>query len=260
MPLVKSDFRRGVLTLTLADVENRNALSEALVGELLEAMDTAEADPKVRVIVLTNEGPVFCAGADLRQKSSGEAPANAAPLKRASASELFARFRNSPKPWVGRLAGHCVAGGIGIAAAMDISVAADDIRFGFTEVRLGVSPAMISVICLPKMREADARAAFLRGNRFGAAEAARLGLINTALPRTQLDAEVAQVVDDLLRGGPGAIAATKEVLGKVPQMNYDDAAAWTAGLSARLFRSEEGREGMAAYLGKRDAAWVPGND
>ncbi len=272
MPLVKSDFRRGVLTLTLADVDNRNALSVQLVGELLEAMDAAEADPQVRVIVMTNEGPVFCAGADLRQKSSPEAATDpapdaapdaaqgAAPPRRAGASELFARFRNSPKPWVGRLAGHCVAGGMGLAAAMDISVAADDIKFGFTEVRLGVSPAMISVICLPRMREADARSAFLRGNRFGAAEAARLGLINTALPRDQLDAEVAQVVDDLLRGGPGAIAATKPVLGRVPQMSYDDAAAWTAELSAGLFRSDEAREGMAAYLGKRDPAWVPGKD
>ncbi len=264
MPLVKSDFRRGVLTLTLADVDNRNALSVQLVGELLQAMDAAEANPQVRVIVLTNEGPVFCAGADLRQKTAPDAAPDAAhgaaPPRRASASELFARFRNSPKPWVGRLAGHCVAGGMGLAAAMDISVAADDIKFGFTEVRLGVSPAMISVICLPKMREADARAAFLRGNRFGAAEAARLGLINTALPRDQLDAEVAQVVDDLLRGGPGAIAATKQVLGRVPQMSYDDASAWTAELSAGLFRSDEGREGMAAYLGKRDAVWVPGSD
>lgn len=257
MPLVKSGFHSGVLTLTLADVGNRNALSVALVGELLDAMDAAEADPEVRVIVMTNEGPVFCAGADLRQKSAADvAPA----VKRASASELFARFRNSPKPWVGRLAGHCVAGGMGLAAAMDISVAADDVKFGFTEVRLGVSPAMISVICLPKMREADARAAFLRGNRFDAAEAVRLGLINTALPRGQLDAEVAQVVNDLLRGGPGAIAATKQVLNKVPQMNYDDASAWTAELSAGLFKSDEGREGMAAYLGKRNAAWVPVRD
>lgn len=260
MPLVKSDFSRGVLTLTLADAENRNALSLQLVGELLEAMDAAEADPQVRVIVMTNEGTVFCAGADLRQKSAPDAAPGAKPLKRASGSELFARFRNSPKPCVGRLAGHCVAGGIGLAAAMDISVAADDIKFGFTEVRLGLSPAMISVICLPKMREADARAAFLRGNRFGAAEAARLGLINTAVPRDQMDAEVAQVVDDLLRGGPGAMAATKQVLNRVPQMGYDDASAWTAELSARLFKSDEGREGMAAYLGKRDAAWVPGKD
>ena len=256
MSLVKTAFLRGVLTLTLSDVANRNALSLQLVSDLLEAIDAAEADPQVRVVVLTNEGGVFCAGADLRQQSAG----SAAPLKRASMPELFSRFRNSPKPWVGRLAGHCVAGGMGLAAAMDISVAADDIKFGFTEVRIGVSPAMISVVCLPKMRAADARAAFLRGNRFGAAEAVRLGLINTAVPREHLDAEVAQVVDDLLRGGPQALAATKQVLNQVPQMNYDDASVWTGELSARLFKSDEGREGMAAYLGKRDAAWVPASE
>jgi methylglutaconyl-CoA hydratase len=253
MSLVKTNIQRGVMTLTLADVDNRNALSLQLVSDLLEAIDAAEADPKVRVVVLTNEGSVFCAGADLRQQSAGAT----APLKRASMPELFSRFRHSPKPWVGRLAGHCVAGGMGLAAAMDISVAADDVKFGFTEVRIGVSPAMISVICLPKMRAADARAAFLRGNRFSAAEAARLGLINTAVARGQLDAEVALVVDDLLRGGPEALAATKQVLNQVPQMNYDDASVWTGELSARLFKSDEGREGMAAYLGKRDASWVP---
>ncbi|MBC7437324.1 MAG: enoyl-CoA hydratase/isomerase family protein [Bdellovibrionales bacterium] len=260
MSLVNTHLHRGVLTLTLADAANRNALSLQLVSDLLGAIDAAEADPQVRVMVLTNEGSVFCAGADLRQQSAAgvSAASNpAAPLQRASMPELFSRFRNSPKPWVGRLAGHCVAGGMGLAAAMDISIAADDIKFGFTEVRIGVSPAMISVICLPKMRAADARAAFLRGNRFDAAEAARLGLINTAVPRGQLDAEVAQVVDDLLRGGPEAIAATKQVLNQVPQMNYDDASAWTAELSARLFKSDEGREGMAAYLEKRDAVWVP---
>ncbi len=260
MTLVKSGFKRGVLTLTLSDVDSRNALSLQLVGELLAAMDAAEAGPAVRVIELTNEGPVFCAGADLRQMSAADVAADAPPIKRATASALFARFRNSPKPYVGRLAGHCVAGGMGLAAAMDISVAADDIKFGFTEVRLGVSPAMISVICLPKMREADARAAFLRGNRFDAIEAVRLGLINSAVPRALLDAEVEQVVDDLLRGGPQAIAATKQVLNQVPQMSYGEASAWTAELSARLFNSEEGREGMAAYLGKREAAWVPADE
>ena len=110
---------------------------------------------------------------------------------------------------------------------------------------------MISVLCLPKMRAGDARAAFLRGNRFLAPEAARIGLINTAVPAEDLDAEVDAAVQDLLAGGPEAIAANKELLAQVPQMSTDDAFAWTAELSADLFRGDEAAEGMAAFLEKR---------
>jgi methylglutaconyl-CoA hydratase len=191
---------RGVLTVTLADEANRNALSTQLVGELSDALDAADADPGVRVVVLTNRGRVFCAGADLSERSAG-AP-GAGPDDRPAAvrrpEDLFGRFARSPKPYVGRIAGHCVAGGMGLAAAMDISIAADDAKFGFTEVRVGVAPAVISVVCLPKLRSADARAAFLRGTRFPAAEAARIGLINSAVPAGRLDDEVAAAVDDLL--------------------------------------------------------------
>jgi methylglutaconyl-CoA hydratase len=165
--------------------------------------------------------------------------------------------RRSPKPYIGRIAGHCVAGGIGLAASLDISVAVDDAKFGFTEVRLGLTPAMISVVCLPKMRPAEARAAFLRGNRFSAAEAARLGLINAAVPADELDAEVDAIVADLLLGGPEALAASKQLLSEVPGMPVDEAFGWTAELSGRLFTSAEGREGMTAYLEKRPPSWAP---
>jgi methylglutaconyl-CoA hydratase len=145
---------------------------------------------------------------------------------------------------------------MGLAAAMDISIAADDARFGFTEVRVGVAPAVISVVCLPKLRPADARAAFLRGTRFPAAEAARMGLINTAVPVDRLDDEVAAVVTDLLAGSPGAIAASKRLLAEVPGMPVDEAFRWTGDLSALLFAGEEAKEGMSAFLEKRPAAWV----
>ena len=146
MALVETSLVEGVMTVTLADVDNRNTLSAGLTVELVEVLDAADADPDVRVVVLTNRGRVFCAGADLSERSSDDAPSRVV-----SPLELFGRFRNSPKPYVGRIAGHCVAGGMGLAAAMDISVATDEARFGFTEVRIGVAPAMISVICLPKM-------------------------------------------------------------------------------------------------------------
>lgn len=249
MSLVLRETARGVTTLTLNDHENRNALGPDLIEELMDAIDAADADPGVRVIVLTNAGTVFCAGADLK---TGNAGRKGAP----TGLELFTRFRKSPKPFVGRIHGHCVAGGMGLAAAMDLSVAIDSAKFGFTEVRIGVAPAMISVLCLPKIRPADAAAAFLRGNRFLAPEAARIGLINAAVPAEEIDAEVAAIVDDLRRGGPNAIAATKSLLTNVPGMSVDDAFEWTAKLSADLFRQDEAREGMSAFREKRSPSWV----
>jgi methylglutaconyl-CoA hydratase len=146
---------------------------------------------------------------------------------------------------------------MGLAAAMDISVAVDSAKFGFTEVRIGVAPAMISVVCLPKLRLVDAQAAFLRGHRFSAAEAARMGLINAAVPADVLDAEIDAIVNDLLAGEPGAIAASKQLIATVPTMAEQQAFEWTAELSARLFASDAAREGMTAYLEKRPAPWVP---
>ncbi len=252
---VTAEVDRGVCTVTLCDEERRNALSVDLVGDLMETLDEAEADNSVRVIVLTNTGTVFCAGADLSERT-GRAPGSN-PRKAFATSELFSRFVYSSKPYVGRIAGHAVAGGIGLAAAMDISIAVDHAKMGFTEVRIGVAPAMISVLCLPKMQAAEARAALLRGNRFLAPEAARMGLINAAVPEADLDAEVAAVVADLVAGGPNALAATKRLLAQVPTMSLGEAFEWTSSLSAELFRSPEGQEGMAAYLEKRPAAWIP---
>ena len=254
MPVVRSETRDGVCTVTLCDTEHRNALGRALIGEMVAAFEAAEADDDVRVIVLTNEGSAFCAGANLSERSSGST--DDAPAAVTSPMDLFGRFARSPKPYVGRIAGHCVAGGMGLAAAMDISIALEDAKFGFTEVRIGVAPAVISVVCLPKMRPADARAAFLRGNRFTAVEAAEMGLINAAVPADRLDDEVDAVVDDLLAASPGGVAASKRLLAGVPQMATDEAFAWTSKLSAELFTTEEAREGMTAFLEKRTPSFA----
>ena len=251
MALVETTRQGGVVTVTLADEDNRNALSAALVGDLVEALDAADGDPTVRVVVLTNRGGVFCAGADLSERSSDGKPA-----ARVDAADLFQRFRRSPKAYVGCIAGHCVAGGMGLAAAMDLAVADEEARFGFTEVRRGVAPAMISVLCLPKMRPADAAEAMLLGNRMTGADAARLGLVNRAVPAGELDATVDGFVADLLAGGPEALAATKQLLVRVPGMSVDEAFDWTARLSAELFRGDEAKEGMRAFLEKRPPNWA----
>jgi methylglutaconyl-CoA hydratase len=242
----------SVMTITLDDQERRNALSFQLLRELMIAIDEGEGNDDVRVIVVTNRGSTFCAGANLSERMSADDGEREDVVEM---SEVFRRIRHSPKPFVGRLAGHCVAGGVGLAAVMDISIAIDAATFGFTEVRLGVAPAIISVVCLPKMRLADAQNAFLRGNRFGAEEAARMGLINRAVPREELDHEIGAVVNDLLAGEPHALAVAKQLTNSVVSMTEEEAFAWATATSAELFHSDEAREGINAYLEKRPASW-----
>ena len=258
MSLVLSETSGGVCTVTLNDPDRKNSLSPELVAGMMDAFDAAEADESVRVIVLTNSGNTFCAGANLSQRSGKSETEK--PLRNVEPAEMFAHFAKSPKPYVGRINGHCVAGGMGIAAALDYTVALDTAKMGFTEVRIGVAPAMISVLCLPKMRAADASAAFLRGNRFLAPEAERIGLINRAVPASEIDSVVDEVVADLLAGSPAALAASKRLLAEVPGMSTEDAFAWTAELSASLFRTDEAKEGMTAFLEKRPASWIPNSD
>lgn len=252
MSLVEYDVVAHVATITLADETRRNALSDELLGQLLEAVDEANRDPDVRIVVLTNRGSVFCAGANLRERSLDATPTKPS----ASMSELFLRIRGSQKIFVGRIAGHCVAGGVGLAAVTDISIVIDTATFGFSEVRLGVAPAIISVVCLPKMRLVDAQQAMLRGQRFSAEEAARIGLVTYSVAGDLLDRMVDDVVTDLLAGEPSALAATKELMYTVPTLDAEDAFQRMSELSESLFRSEQAREGITAFFEKRPASWV----
>ncbi|MGA7834002.1 MAG: enoyl-CoA hydratase-related protein [Acidimicrobiales bacterium] len=249
MSLIDYDIASSVATITLADDERRNALSDELLGQLFAAVDDADLDPEVRVIVVTNRGTVFCAGANLRERATDS------PRSSASLSELLLRIRSSKKIFVGRIAGHCVAGGVGLAAVMDVSVAIDTASFGFSEVRLGVVPAIISVVCLPKMRLADAQQAMLRGQRFSAEEAARIGLISLVAPGDELDRTIEAIVGDLLAGEPTALAATKALLYRRAGAIADDFAEMSA-LSESFFTSDAAREGVAAFFEKRPARWI----
>jgi methylglutaconyl-CoA hydratase len=254
MEPVKVTTERGVMTATLVDVENRNALGFALIDGLLDAVEAANAAADVRALVITNEGSTFCAGANLKERSGAKA-AGASQSGRGF-EELLHAIQTSPTPIVGRIDGHVVGGGNGLASALDISIAREDVKFGFTEVRLGVAPAIISVVCLPKMRRGEAMEAFLRGNRFPASKAAELGLINRAVPAERLDAAVEEVLDDLRKGGPRALGFAKRLVYEVPPMGQKEAFQWTSRLSADLFKGEEAAEGMKAFLGKRKPAWV----
>jgi methylglutaconyl-CoA hydratase len=240
---------RGVATVTLARPEYRNALSAEMVDGLGDHLDAAVSDPAVRVVVLTNEGPVFCAGADLR---SGDGP-----RPRYGLVDLFDAIAGSPKPVIGRIAGHCMGGGVGLAASCDVSVVDEDAYVGFTEVRIGVAPAIISVVCLAKMRRADAAELFLTGERVPAGRAVDVGLLNRAVPVDELDAAVDDVVGKVVAGGPNALAAAKKLIREVPGQDRAAAFAWTSELSAELFASEEARAGIRAWRDRIDAPWIP---
>jgi methylglutaconyl-CoA hydratase len=260
MAVVKIETQGGVMTATLADVENRNALGIALVQELRDALAAANAADAVRALVLTNEGSTFCAGANLKERSGAKQTRSGKTAGSGGFEDLLHELQASKTPVIGKIAGHVVGGGMGLAAALDISVAADDAKFGFTEIRLGVVPAIISVVCLPKMRPGEAMEAFLRGHRFPSPRAVELGLINRAVPRAELDAAVDEVLADLRKAGPSAIGFAKRLVHEVPLMTQKDAFAWTSQLSADLFASEEAAEGMAAFLGKRKPSWVGEGD
>jgi methylglutaconyl-CoA hydratase len=250
---VKIETERGVMTATLTDVENRNALGAGLIQGLRDALAAANDDSAVRALVITNEGSTFCAGANLKEASG-------APRGSTNLETLLSEIQASPTPVIGRIAGHAVGGGVGLACALDISIAADDVKFGFTEVRLGVAPAIISVVCLPKMRPGEAMEAFLRGHRFPAARAVELGLINRAVPAAELDAAVDEVLTDLRKGGPNALGIAKRLVHEVPRMTPERAFEWTSGLSADLFTSEEAVEGVKAWRDKRSPSWAEGDD
>ena len=246
----------GVLTATLADVENRNALGAELLSGLRAAIHDGNEDASIRAIVVTNIGSTFCAGANLKQRSGAKKQAKGG----GGFVELLQEIQSSPKPIVGRIDGHVVGGGNGLASALDISIAREDVKFGFTEVRLGVIPAIVSVVCLPKMRQGEAMEAFLRGNRFPATRAAELGLINRAVPGDRLDEAVEEVLADLRRGGPEALGLAKNLVYEVPKRSQADAVEWTTSLSNQLFSGDEAKEGMRAFLEKRPPSWAKSDD
>lgn len=238
----------GVATLTLDEPDNKNALSATLVSGLQDGLDRAIADTGVRAIVITNSGNTFCAGADLRAGVD---------RSKTDVVPVLNTILDAPKPVVARIAGHCVAGGVGLAAACDISVIDAQARLGFTEVRIGVVPAIISLVCLPKLTRADASDLMLSGRRLTGAEAARIGLVNYAVATEKLDQKVDALLGELLAGGPVAIRETKRLIRGMSSMASPAAFTAMAELSTALFASDEAAEGMAAFREKRPAAWIP---
>ncbi|MFI7066959.1 enoyl-CoA hydratase-related protein [Kribbella sp. NPDC050124] len=236
----------GVATITLDSPQNKNALSQQLSGELLARLETAGADDAVRVIVIRSALDVFCSGADLSEATTvgmGVGAQRMVDVQRAVVA--------NPKPVVARVAGPVRAGGIGIVAAADISVAASDSTFALTEVRLGLAAATISLTVIPRLTDRAASYAFLTGNGFDGLEAARLGLVTLTVPEAELDSAVGTVVESLLKGVPQGLRETKKLLNRELLADIDARGKDLAELSAGLFGSPAAQEAMLAFLNRR---------
>ncbi|MBX9365477.1 enoyl-CoA hydratase family protein [Streptomyces sp. WAC04114] len=243
MTLIARTRTRAVQTLSLDSPHNRNALSAALVGELAGALTDAGKDTGVRAVVLTHTGNTFSAGADLKDPPPPEALV-----------ALLRQIVELPKPVVARVTGHVRAGGLGLLAACDIAAAATDATFAFTEVRIGVAPAVISLPLLPRTNPRALARHYLTGERFDAAEAQATGLLTTHAD--DVDTALEPILDGLRRSAPEALAETKRLLTARVLEAFDRDAADLTALSARLFSSPQAREGMTAFLERRDPAWV----
>lgn len=248
--LIKYWPARNVASITLDAPNRRNALSTRMIAELREALATALADEQVRVIVIDHTGPVFCAGADLKESA---AATSLAELPAAHLAELLADICESPKPVVAVAKGGAKGGGLGLLAAADIAIVEGDAGMAFSEVRLGVVPAVIGPVVARHLTPAQMRTLFLTGEGFGAYDAHRWGLITHAVVTGAADEWQAKTVGALVAGGPAAQAGIK-VLTATPDLRQElrDAAAVTA----EYFFSEEGREGVRSFIEKRSPSWV----
>ena len=244
--LVHYGVAEQVATITFDSQHNRNALSRQLVGELFAHLETAEADGDVKVVVIRAEGRTFCSGADLSEAGEDGMEKAAGVLV-----DLQRRLASLSKPVVARVHGNVRAGGIGIVAACDIAISADDATYAFTEVRLGLTPAAISLSVLPRMTDRSAALTFLTGEVFDGTTAAQMGLVTRAVPESDIDLEVQRVCAALVKGNPQGLRETKQLIGAPLVKRIDDLGGELAKLSARLFGSDEAKTAMTAFLNRK---------
>ncbi len=247
-PVVHVDIDDAIATITLDSQHNRNALSRQLLTELHQALDTAEA-AAARAVVLTHRGPAFCAGADLKERSSqGSTESDSNPFV-----DVLVRLMDTERPTIAAVDGAVRAGGIGLMAACDLVVVAESTTFALTEVRIGVAPAIISVPILRRVAPSRIAAAMLTGESFDAHEARSMGLVTHV--STDVGATVAALTSGILAGAPRAVAETKRLLHTVATMDRSAAFEEMGRLSNELFESAEAAEGMAAFVAKRPPVW-----
>ncbi len=243
---------QGVARVTIVRPDVRNAFNAEVIEQLHAAFTRITAADDVRAVVLAGEGKVFCGGADINwMRSSLELSfeANVADAERMS--DMYRAIDNCPKPVIARIHGAALGGGAGLAAVCDIAIASDETIFGFTEVKLGIIPAVIAPFALAKIGLSNARALFLTGERFDAHRAREIGLVHEVVPAGDLDESVEGRLAELRTAGPAAIAAAKLLLRRVLDNSYDDSRSITARAIARQRVSPEGQEGLRAFLERR---------
>jgi enoyl-CoA hydratase/carnithine racemase len=248
--LVRYEVGDGVATITLDSPHNRNALSAQLVSELSAWLASAGADPTARAVVLTHTGRVFCAGADLKAAGTGSTADSGAAVM-----ALLTAITELPKPVIARIAGHVRAGGMGIVGACDLAVAAQGASFAFTEARIGLAPAMISLTTQDVMDPRQAARYYLTGETFGSEVAAQIGLVTAAVADGEIDGVVDGLVAQILETSPQGSAETKKLLTAARRERLATRGPEMAALSARLFASEEAQEGIHAFLERREPSW-----
>ena len=250
--VTRVEIRQTALWITLNRPDSRNALSAALVNELDAHLAAAASNPAVRCVVITGAGSAFCAGADLKSPPGQVVNGR----QGVTLADVLARIQDHPKPVIAAVNGAAFAGGLGLVGASDIVVITEDAPCSFSEVRIGVIPAVISVVCLPKLGPAHGMKLLLTGERFDGRRAVELGLAHRAVPADQLQAAVQQEVDALRLAGPTALAECKKLVRRIPTLDRDAALQEATEWSLRMFLSAEAAEGMAAFREKRPPAWA----
>lgn len=257
MSTVSVSIDAGVARVTLARPEVRNAFNAAMIVDLRETFTVLSDDPQVRVVVLAGEGKAFCGGADVQwMRGALELGYDENLVDAETMSDMFRAIDRCAKPVIGRVHGAALGGGAGLAAVCDIVVASDEATFGFTEVKLGIIPAVISPFVLAKIGRSHARALFLTGERFNAARAQHIGLVHTVVALDALDAEIERIVAEFHTAGPHAVAAAKQLIVDVAASSYEASRTITAAAIAQRRISDEGQEGLRAFLERRNAEFV----
>ncbi len=252
---------RGVATVTLQRPDVRNAFNDQLIEELTRVFTMISAEPSSRVAVLRAAGRAFCAGADLNgMRKSAHLSLEENRIDAGKMSRMFRAVAACDVPVVAVVHGHAIGGGAGLVAAADIAIGVPEAKIGFTEVKLGIVPAVISPFVLRKIGRKHAARYFATGEVFDGLEAERIGLLQKCVPSSELEDEVDGIVGSILAAGPLAVRESKRLIDLVENVPVRDCDQVTVPLIARLRVSDEGQEGMSAFLEKRRPAWFPEGD
>jgi methylglutaconyl-CoA hydratase len=254
---VKVKIEGPVARVNFCRPEVHNAFNDVLIYEMTDLFESLKKVEDLRVIILTGEGKSFCAGADLNWMRRVKDYSYEKNLEESLAlADLFYLIYSMPLPVIGRINGAAIGGGTGFVSVCDISVAAESAKFSFSEVKIGIVPACIAPYVIKKLGEGKAREFFISGERLTAEDAYRIGLVNRYYPDDKLDEEIEELIATILSSGPSAITMAKKLVSDVPGMKPHEFKPYTAEMIAKLRLSDEGQEGMDAFLNKRKPNWV----